>query len=71
MRNLADKAVLDRSKALPLRNPQTGEYNDPSAPEPLVHSSTPRSNYNLYHRGDANVVRDVSWHGFEPTLMST
>jgi WD repeat-containing protein 23 len=63
-------SVLDRSKSVPLRGPD-GQFNDPSAPETRGCTSQSAGNYDLYYASDSNVVRDVSWHGFEPTLMST
>jgi WD repeat-containing protein 23 len=58
--------VLDRTKAQPLINPTTGEYNDPSAPSPVV------SEYDPDPKGSAQcTVRDVSWNGNEPSMIST
>ncbi|KAG7528172.1 hypothetical protein FFLO_06365 [Filobasidium floriforme] len=58
--------VLDRTKAQPLVNPLTGEYNDPSAPQEVV------SEYDPDPKGASNcTVRDVSWNGNEPSLIST
>ncbi|GFZ44523.1 hypothetical protein JCM24511_02246 [Saitozyma sp. JCM 24511] len=62
--------VLDRSKSVPLRGPN-GQFNDPSAPETQRRASQTAGNYDMYYASDSNVVRDVSWHGYEPTLMST
>jgi hypothetical protein len=46
--------VLDRTKAQPLVNPLTGEYNDPSAPQEVV------SEYDPDPKGASNcTVRDV------------
>lgn len=58
--------VLDRTKAQPLINPNTGEYNDPSAPSPVV------SEYDPDPKGSGQCcVRDVSWNGNEPSMIST
>ncbi|WVO15756.1 hypothetical protein L204_103418 [Cryptococcus depauperatus] len=54
-----DGRVLDRSKSAPLYTP-SGEYSDPSWPVAGSKSSSKRY-----------TVRDVAWHGYEPTLMST
>ena len=60
--------VLNRAESIPLRNAK-GEYTDPSAPEaPRRH---PRFGAMPYETGQSYTVRDVSWHGYEPTLMST
>ncbi|GHJ85883.1 hypothetical protein NliqN6_2285 [Naganishia liquefaciens] len=56
--------VLDRTKAQPLRAPD-GTYNDPSAPGP-----TPEFNPDP-HGNDSCTVRDVSWNGLEPSMIST
>lgn len=58
--------VLDRSETAPLSS--GGVTNDPSAPQPRPRRVT--MNY-LAAGNIANTVRDVSWHGYEPTLMST
>lgn len=55
---------------MPLRGPN-GQFNDPSAPETQRRASQTAGNYDMYYASDSNVVRDVSWHGYEPTLMST
>lgn len=60
--------VLNRAQSLPLRK-GNGDYTDPSAPDP---SSLPtRYSAQPYEAGQSWTVRDVSWHGYEPTLMST
>ncbi|WVF66532.1 hypothetical protein IAT40_001272 [Kwoniella sp. CBS 6097] len=74
--------VLNRAESIPLRQrsgsnpgPRTGPFSDPSAPihinertagNPPWHVPPPREDYSSQH-----TVRDVSWHGYEPTLMST
>jgi hypothetical protein len=58
--------VLDRTKAQPLINPQTGEYNDPAAPTPIVDEYDPDPKGALH-----STVRDVSWNGNEPSMIST
>ncbi|TXT13148.1 hypothetical protein VHUM_01549 [Vanrija humicola] len=61
--------VLNRAESVNLRDAQ-GRYNDPSAPEPQRRGQ--RRGANAYDsRGLSWTVRDVAWHGFEPTLMST
>ncbi|WOO85120.1 LEC14B [Vanrija pseudolonga] len=61
--------VLNRAESVNLRDAQ-GRYNDPSAPEPVRRGQ--RRGANAYDtRGLSWTVRDVAWHGFEPTLMST
>ncbi|WVQ64278.1 uncharacterized protein L199_002440 [Kwoniella botswanensis] len=65
-----DGRVLNRGEALPLK--QQGEYTDPSASDPPLPSSARRNldqPYSSYGMGFT--VRDVAWHGYEPTLMST
>lgn len=52
--------VLDRSKTLPISF-------DPSAPDPPATGSNGRQGQ--YRQ--QNIVRDVSWHTYEPVLMST
>lgn len=60
--------VLDRGKSIDLRK-SDGTFNDPSAAEPTQKASA--SNGGGFGQMTSHVVRDVSWHGFEPTLMST
>jgi WD repeat-containing protein 23 len=70
--NEADKLVvqvLDRSKALPLRDP-SGEFTDPSAPE-RTRDATESGHKNYTGSDRSHCTRDVSWHGYEPSLMST
>jgi WD repeat-containing protein 23 len=63
--------VLDRANSLPLRSRNTGRYSDPSSPDPEP-TSRPRSqHFSRYASDMSHTVRDVSWHGLEPTLMST
>jgi WD repeat-containing protein 23 len=62
--------VLNRAESLPLRGPD-GKYTDPSSPEPPRPSGAERYSAMPYEQGQSFTVRDVSWHGFEPTLMST
>ncbi|AAW40986.2 hypothetical protein CNBA4920 [Cryptococcus deneoformans B-3501A] len=57
--------VLDRSASEGLYSSQ-GIYSDPSAPA----HSTQSSRTNLFG-SYSHAVRDVAWHGYEPTLMST
>ncbi|WVQ72216.1 hypothetical protein IAR50_001763 [Cryptococcus sp. DSM 104548] len=56
--------VLDRSQSTPLHT-SSNTFSDPSAPTP---PRTAQSS-SMGHR--SHTVRDVAWHGFEPTLMST
>ncbi|KAL8278391.1 hypothetical protein RQP46_009283 [Phenoliferia psychrophenolica] len=57
--------VLDRRLTRGMINPTTGDYNDPSAPEaPMGATSRPR-------RDVDSAVRDVAWHPFEPSMIST
>ncbi|KAJ9112882.1 hypothetical protein QFC19_000437 [Naganishia cerealis] len=56
--------VLDRTKAQPLKTPD-GMYTDPSAPSP-----TPEFNPDP-HGNNSCTVRDVSWNGIEPSMIST
>ncbi|WVQ82798.1 hypothetical protein IAT38_004930 [Cryptococcus sp. DSM 104549] len=60
--------VLDRTQSEPLRSPTSpNTYSDPSAPfTPPQSPSNPMSAYSTGH-----TVRDVAWHRYEPTLMST
>ena len=61
--------VLNRAESVPLRS-SSGEYNDPSAPEAIRH--TQRRGAEVYDQVGTNyTTRDVAWHGYEPTLMST
>ncbi|BGP15145.1 hypothetical protein JCM10213_005394 [Rhodosporidiobolus nylandii] len=57
-------AVLDRSHTHPLINGKTGEYNDPAAYD--LRSSKRKGKGFM-----SSTVRDVSWHPYEPKLMST
>lgn len=65
-------AVLNRSKSADLRNEQ-GLYNDPTAPDAQSAATRTRRRQHteMYGYGSSHCVRDVSWHGYEPTLMST
>lgn len=56
--------VLDRAESHPLINQQSGEYNDPSDYELRTTKRPSR-------RARGSTVRDVSWHPYEPMLMST
>ncbi|KAK8844784.1 hypothetical protein IAR55_006634 [Kwoniella newhampshirensis] len=61
--------VLNRAESEPLQT-ATGEYSDPSAPS--RRSQNPRYSVQPYESyGMGYTVRDVAWHGYEPTLMST
>lgn len=56
--------VLDRTKSTGLHR-SDGQYNDPSAPV-----ATP--DYDPDPRGSmGTIVRDVSWNGLEPSMIST
>ncbi|ODN73721.1 hypothetical protein L202_07261 [Cryptococcus amylolentus CBS 6039] len=58
--------VLDRSQSTPLHpTSSSSTFSDPSAPFPPL----PAQSTSMSHR--SHTVRDVAWHGFEPTLMST
>ncbi|GAA6014791.1 hypothetical protein JCM10207_002181 [Rhodosporidiobolus poonsookiae] len=57
-------AVLDRTHTHPLMHGKSGEYNDPSALELRTAKKKARGYA-------ASTVRDVSWHPYEPKLMST
>ncbi|ORY23259.1 WD40-repeat-containing domain protein [Naematelia encephala] len=59
---------LNRAESVPLRA-SNGQYNDPSAPEPVRRQR--RYGAQVYESGLNYTCRDVSWHGYEPTLMST
>ncbi|WVQ94146.1 hypothetical protein IAU59_001224 [Kwoniella sp. CBS 9459] len=77
-----DGQVLNRAESLPLRHRSesgtgvgAGTFSDPSAPihinertqgNPPWQAPRAREDYSSQH-----TVRDVSWHGYEPTLMST
>ncbi|KAI5480392.1 WD repeat protein [Pseudohyphozyma bogoriensis] len=52
--------VLDRRQTRGLINSESGEYNDPSDPDD-----------GKQYPKNTTAVRDVSWHPFEPSLMST
>ncbi|KAJ9113030.1 hypothetical protein QFC22_006126 [Naganishia vaughanmartiniae] len=56
--------VLDRTKAQPLKTPD-GAYTDPSAPSPVPEFDPDP------HGNDTCTVRDVSWNGLEPSMIST
>ncbi|KAK4684769.1 DDB1- and CUL4-associated factor 11, partial [Tremellales sp. Uapishka_1] len=60
--------VLNRTISQPLRA-SNGDYTDPAAPE----TAARRVNMSdqIYGGGLNYTVRDVAWHGYEPTLMST
>ncbi|WWD22662.1 hypothetical protein CI109_107155 [Kwoniella shandongensis] len=61
--------VLNRAESAPIRA-ANGDYSDPSAPS--VSSQNPRYSVQPYESyGMGFTVRDVAWHGYEPTLMST
>lgn len=63
--------VLNRAESVPLRNARGG-FNDPSAVEPAGTARRHRLGADAYEMGGLNwTVRDVAWHGYEPTLMST
>lgn len=66
--------VLDRSQSIPLRQPN-GEYSDPSAPEkrdPAANTAAQQRARRAAMYGTQDYcTRDVSWHGYEPTLMSS
>lgn len=68
----ADFTVLNRSQSSDLRNGH-GTYNDPTAPDSSYGPSLARRrpHTDIYGTGSSHCVRDVSWHGYEPTLMST
>ncbi|RXK42673.1 hypothetical protein M231_00228 [Tremella mesenterica] len=58
--------VLDRALSAPLKD-RNNQYTDPSAPQlpRVARRDQTEDSYQAY------CVRDVSWHGYEPTLMST
>lgn len=60
-------SVLDRQESHPLIHPETGEYNDPSDYD--LRTTTKRAAAGRRARG--STVRDVSWHPYEPMMMST
>ncbi|WVR03078.1 hypothetical protein IAU60_000067 [Kwoniella sp. DSM 27419] len=60
--------VLDRADAVPLRTP-SGAYSDPSANSKV--SQRTAGNMPWEQSRMDYTVRDVAWHGYEPTLMST
>ena len=60
--------VLNRADSTPLRN-SADEFNDPSDRE--LPRNTSRYGALPYEMGQQWTVRDVSWHTYEPTLMST
>lgn len=64
--------VLNRSQSADLRS-REGAYNDPTAPDTSYGqtSNRRRPQSDIYGFGSSHCVRDVSWHGYEPTLMST
>ncbi|GAA5910705.1 hypothetical protein JCM5296_006818 [Sporobolomyces johnsonii] len=55
--------VLDRAHTHPLINTRTGEYNDPS--DLGLRTKRRKSRFG------GSTVRDVSWHPYQPMLMST
>lgn len=57
--------VLDRTKSIPLHKPD-GTFNDPSAPIPPAAEFDPDPRGNM-----STIVRDVSWNGLEPSMIST
>lgn len=59
---------MNRAESVPLKN-AAGEYNDPSSPERERRHH--RYGAQPYEGGQQWTVRDVAWHGYEPTLMST
>ncbi|GAA5908642.1 hypothetical protein JCM6882_003702 [Rhodosporidiobolus microsporus] len=67
-------ATLDRAHTHPLMQPKTGEYNDPSAlslrEAPPAETAAGKKRRGLMG-GMSSTVRDVSWHPFEPKMMST
>lgn len=65
-------SVLNRANSIPLRVRDTGTYSDPSSPDPPSSAPRCRGPYQSPYDVDmSHTVRDVSWHGLEPTLMST
>ncbi|WWC67343.1 uncharacterized protein I206_101251 [Kwoniella pini CBS 10737] len=69
-----DGRLLNRAESLPLR--QNSSYSDPSMADPTLPNASGR--YQAHHgrnryasHGMEFAVRDVAWHGYEPTLMST
>ncbi|WFD37512.1 uncharacterized protein MJAP1_000456 [Malassezia japonica] len=73
--------VIDRNDTHPLHTGSGDLASDPSAPEwdlpaAVSYEQTPRSNSGFararrMQNGNKCIVRDVSWHSGEPTLMST
>lgn len=73
--------VIDRNDTHPLHTGSSDLASDPSAPEwdlpaAVSYEQTPRSNSGFararrMQNGNKCIVRDVSWHSGEPTLMST
>ncbi|KAI9633253.1 WD40-repeat-containing domain protein [Dioszegia hungarica] len=61
--------VLDRSRSVPLRD-ANNNFTDPSAPEP-TRNATESQFRNSTRQASGHCTRDVSWHGYEPSLMST
>ncbi|WRT63171.1 uncharacterized protein IL334_000074 [Kwoniella shivajii] len=64
-----DGRVLNRAESLPLRN--NGQYTDPSSYDPASATSGRNTGNDFRAYGGGKTVRDVAWHGYEPTLMST
>ncbi|WWC57559.1 uncharacterized protein I303_100091 [Kwoniella dejecticola CBS 10117] len=70
-----DGRVLNRAESLPLK--QNANYSDPSMADPTLPNNSGRyqASINQGNRyashGIGFTVRDVAWHGYEPTLMST
>lgn len=54
-------SVLDRRNTIGLIDPESGDYNDPNSQAP---DAPPHKSY-------GSTVRDVSWHPYEPSLLST
>ncbi|GAA5823421.1 hypothetical protein JCM11251_000628 [Rhodosporidiobolus azoricus] len=66
-------ATLDRANTHPLMQPKTGEYNDPSSHELRTSGLSAASGRKRrgIMGGMSSTVRDVSWHPYEPKMMST
>ncbi|WVW81244.1 hypothetical protein I302_103235 [Kwoniella bestiolae CBS 10118] len=65
-----DGRVLNRAEALPLKQQNT--YTDPATSDPTLPAGSRRNTAQSYSSyGMGFTVRDVAWHGYEPTLMST
>ncbi|PKI86053.1 hypothetical protein MVES_000420 [Malassezia vespertilionis] len=65
--------IIDRSETYPLCTGRDRTTTDPSAPDwamPDMHASS-RRYLRRVHGGSRSIVRDVSWHPGEPTMMST